>query len=209
MRNSHFCLAFILVALIISSCTNKSSKSKEIFLEDTIPGSVVVQMYEDSTPALVQIFKVDANGNPTYEMVREVQYYKSHKPYIDCSYSTVMTDSNILTLRDGPAFAYFENGNVQTEAFYIKGKENGDYNIYYENGKPMVEGHYDLGLRTGEWKFYYENGNLRKKGSFENDVCVGKWVDYNEKGEIYKEIETDEQSIGCGICPKCVKISSK
>ncbi|MBQ7489103.1 MAG: toxin-antitoxin system YwqK family antitoxin [Bacteroidales bacterium] len=199
----------LLTFAVFTSCTNKTERNKEVFLEDTLPGSVVVQMYEDSTPALVRVFKVDAAGNPTYEMLREVQYYKSHKPYTDCSYTTVVTDSNVLNLRNGPAFAYFENGNVQTEAFYIDGKENGDYNVYYENGKPLLQGHYDHGLRTGGWKFYYENGNLRKCGSFENDICVGKWLDYNEKGEVVKELETDEKSLGCGICPKCVELSKK
>lgn len=200
----------LLGVLSFTSCTNnKTEKNKEIFLEDTIPGSVVVQMYEDSTPALVQVFKLDSDGNPTHEMVREVQYYKSHKPYIDCSYNTVVTDSTIMNLRNGPAFAYFENGNVQTEAFYINGKENGDYNVYYENTKPLMQGHYEMGVRTGEWKFYFENGQLSKKGTFSDGICVGKWITYDEKGGVVSEVDANEQTRGCGICPKCVNLSKQ
>lgn len=197
----------ISLLLFSVSCRHEQTAPADFNPEDTIRGRKVVAFYPDSTPGIVHFYKVDEAGNLTPELEREVQYYPNKQKYIDCGYTTVKTDSSILNLKNGPAFAYFDNGQVQVEAFYVEGKQNGDYKLYREDGKKYLEGAYDMGMRTGKWKFYDEKGKLVKEGTYEKDICVGTWTDYGIDGKVRKQVEADEHTIGCGDCPKCRKLS--
>lgn len=65
-------------------------------------------------------------------------------------------------LRDGLWQAWYENGNLWSEAEYLKGINHGKSVTYFENGKIRYEGKFDNGKKVGEWKYYDEAGNLVK-----------------------------------------------
>lgn len=191
------------------ACSPKQKTSVVVDPDDTMPGRVVVAVYADSTPGIVQYYKLDSAGKLTQELAREVHYYQGKKKYTDCSFTTLKEDSVWRAVKDGPAFAYHENGVVQTKAFYVNGKEQGEYKVYRDNGKLLYEGSYESGQRVGEWKFYHKNGRVGKLGHYENGICVGKWVDYTTEGRIVKTITSDETTIACGDCPKCKSLIEK
>lgn len=193
---------FFISFIFLTSCSSTENKST-IAPEDTLKGRKVVAVYEDSLPAIVQFYKVDSGGNLTQELYREIRYYKDKKKYTDCSFVTLVEDSALHVVKDGPAFAYHENGNVQTEAFYVKGKEHGNYKVYREDGKVFYEGTYDMGERHGEWKFYYKNGNIGKKGMYTHGVCTGVWISYDLDGKEVEKLTASDTTIICGDCPKC------
>ena len=55
---------------------------------------------------------------------------------------------------------YYENGNLQAEATYVDGREEGPYRVFRENGVPYYIGQYTAGARTGMWEVYDPQGNL-------------------------------------------------
>lgn len=197
----YFCLLSLFYFLFFS-CSSIEQK-KDINSEDTLEGRKVVSIYEDSLPAVVQFYKVDSGGNMTQELYREIRYYQGKKKYTDCSFTTIKEDSAWIALKEGPAFAYHENGKIQTEAFYVKGKEHGTYKVYREDGKLFYEGVYSMGERDGAWKFYYKNGKLGKEGTYKGGICVREWIDYDLNGKVVQTIEATDTTIVCGDCPKC------
>lgn len=166
-----------LIALVaLSSCGgNKMSETeKKVDQDDLLPGRVVTELNVDSTPKVVLYYDLDEKGMPTENVNREIHYYPGKKKYIE---GGVKND-----LRNGEWKSYFENGNVQSEIFYIQGKENGDYKVYRENGNRFIEGHFDMGNCVGEWSFYGENGDL-------NQTLIA-----------------DDKTVICGSCPRCSEV---
>lgn len=62
--------------------------------------------------------------------------------------------------REGRWFFYHPNGQVQTEAIFQGGVENGVYTVFRENGTPYFRGLYINGHRAGIWEIYDEEANL-------------------------------------------------
>ncbi len=196
-----------LAFLTLGSCNSQKETTTTVANpEDSLPGRKVMIMYPDSTPNIVHFYKVDSSGNLTNELLREIRYYKNKKKYTDCSFVTVKEDSAYHAVKDGPAFAYHKNGKIQTEAFYVKGKEQGEYKVYREDGTPLYEGYYNMGERDGEWKFYFKHGQVAKWGFYKNGICSGKWIDYEIDGEIIRTIDANDTTIVCNDCPKCINL---
>jgi len=174
---SFFCQNLWIVVLIISfAACNKQSKPKPVF-DLYSPGSEVMAAYNDSTPQVVYYYKVDEKGAPTKEKIGEAYYYENKQEYIGGG----LKDDK----REGRWYAFFRDGSVQTEAFYIDGKEHGAYNVFRANGKPLFKGHYDHGICDGTWSWYDENGNQTKK------------------------LKADKNTIACEWCSKCLKLKKK
>lgn len=197
-----FLLIFAFFALI--SCKN-GAPAAAIDPDDTLPGREVVAFYPDSTPGIVNYYKLDENGNKTLELTRQIHYYEGKKKYTDCQFKTIFEDSAMRYVKNGPAMAYHQNGNVQTEAFYVDGVENGEYKVYEENGKLYYSGSYDMGKRSGTWQFFHD-GKLIKRGQFSDGNCSGEWVEFDLNGKIMSKMLADETTIVCGSCPKCTEL---
>jgi len=163
----------ILLLTCFTAC--KSKKPKPIF-DLSSPGSQVIASYTDSLPQVVYYYKVDEKGNTTQEKIGEAYYYENKQEYVGGG----MKDGK----REGRWYAFFRDGSVQTEAFYIDGMEHGAYNVYRENGKPM-------------FKWYYNHG-----------VCDGTWYWYDENGSVTKKMKADKNTIVCEYCEKCLKLKT-
>jgi antitoxin component YwqK of YwqJK toxin-antitoxin module len=141
------------------------------------PGAEVMASYNDSIPQVVFFYKVDENGNQTREKIGEAYYYDNKQEYVGGG----MKDEK----RDGKWYAFFRDGALQVEAFYINGQEHGAYNVFRENGNPIYKGHFDLGNCDGTWFFYDENGKQIRK------------------------IVADKNTMACEYCQKCLELKQK
>lgn len=126
---------------------------------DSLYYKKVLISYDEDSPRDVFYYEYDSLGNPTKNKVHETHYYPGKKKYVD---GNVSKDN-----RDGLWYAYHENGNVQTKAYYVNGKEDGQYAVYYENGSVRYTGKYKAGKRVGTWFFYDENEKLTKTRNFD------------------------------------------
>lgn len=130
-----------------------------INFDDSIYAKKVIAANEDGTPKVVYFYKKDKMGQPTNEKVHERYLYPGNKKYIDGN----IAQNN----RDGLWYAYFKDGTVQTMAYYINGKPNGQYTVYHSNGKVYYTGKFALGKRVGKWTFYNEQEQLTKTVDFD------------------------------------------
>lgn len=175
MGKIRFNLLIIMLLTIFVSC-QKFGKKGNIDPDDTIKGRKVMELNSDKSPKVVYYYQVDENGNITNEKVREIYYFPGKKKYVE---GNIKNNS-----RDGQWHSYFPDGKVNSEAFYVQGKEHGVYKVYRENGKLFYVGHYNMGICDGEWRFY------------------------DEKGLMEKKILADSNTIVCGSCSKCIRIKT-
>lgn len=162
---------FITLVFLTFSCGNNRPDPQEKF-NDKTPGRKVMGTYSDKNPQVVYFYELDDNKKVTDKKVGEMYYYQDKKVYVGGGMKN--------NLRDGVWKAYHPNGNIQTDAFYIGGKEEGDYTVYYDNEQILYTGHYTNGNCDGEWKFYSKNGKLTKT------------------------IKAEGNQIVCGVCPRCL-----
>ncbi|TAG53381.1 MAG: CHAT domain-containing protein, partial [Cytophagales bacterium] len=111
-------------------------------------------------------------------------------------------------IKEGESIFYFENGKIQTTAFYVNNKKNGPFKEYFPTGILNNEGNMKLDSNDGVWRYYhetgellaiaemkkgnfdgsihffYKNGNLNAKGFRANNKSAGYWETYFENGKI-------------------------
>lgn len=114
---------------------------------------------------------------------------------------------------DGTSYWYFENGYLQSEKTYSKGKANGWFKEYFSSGLLKEEFFVVNGYRDGLHKEYYENGSLKlvqtfNKGALIKSVKFTEDPNYQAPPEAYsagvrKNIKPSEDII-CLLehCPK-------
>ncbi|MDR2970785.1 MAG: hypothetical protein LBU83_02475 [Bacteroidales bacterium] len=158
------------ILLSLFCLTTCKHKPKPVF-DLNSPGGIIIASYNDTTPHVVFYYKVDEKGNPTQEKIGEAFYYDNKQEYVGGG----LKDGK----KEGKWYAFFKDGSVQTEVFYVDGQRHGDYNLYRENGKPLLKGHYDHG------------------------ICNGTWYYYDETGKVKKKVKADKKTIVCEDCPKC------
>ena len=165
---------FIIFGLLIifAACGKKQNIKPEFTLNT--PGGKATELWSDSLPKVMYYYKIDEKGNTTDEPIGVAEYYQNQQEYVTGG----LKDGK----REGKWYAFFPDGSVQTEAFFVDGKEHGAYNIFRENGKPLFKGNYNHGICDGTWTWYDENGNQTKK------------------------IKTDKNTIACEWCSRCIKL---
>jgi len=170
-------LSVLCVFLFFATCNKNKIPPQPVFDLDTPGGEVVALFEEENTPRVVFFYNIDENGNQTQEQIGVAEYYSNQQERLGGG----MKDGK----RDGKWYAFFPDGSVQVDAFYIDGIEHGDYIVYRENGNPYFKGHYDHGICDGTWRWYDENGNQTKK------------------------IKADKKTIACEYCTKCLALKIK
>jgi len=73
----------------------------------------------------------------------------------------------------GYSNAYFSNGNLMAEGFYLGKKKDSVWKIYTESGNLLGEQHYKRGIKTGLWKIFNADGSIREEIRYENDMKNG------------------------------------
>jgi len=89
--------------------------------------------------------------------------------------------------------AFYENGNLKSEAYYYNGEINGDFFEWYSNGNKKSEALYSNGKQIGYLKQWYENGNywrtveINENGDWDILISYHKngRIDLEKRGEYY------------------------
>lgn len=110
-------------------------------------------------------------------------------------------DRNRWHVRD-----YFENGQMQMEAFYSSFDRNvkeeyqcnyrsntkeGEYRQWYANGRLEFSGNYEKGLRNGPSTSWYENGMKEAEENWLHGQLHGAVKYWTEQGELQFALEFD------------------
>jgi len=82
---------------------------------------------------------------------------------------------------DGNQITYYENGKKESEVFFKDGEEDGKRTEYYENGQKLREGT----VKDGE---YYVINGWNKDGKLLVKDGNGKWTSYDEDGQKKEEM---------------------
>ena len=140
-------------------------------------GGEVVASYDNDSPQVVFFYQVDESGNYTQEQIGVAEYYPNQQERLGGG------------LKEGKRneqwYAFFPDGSIQVEAFYIDGMEHGTYNVYRENGTPYYKGHFDHGNCDKTWYWYDESGNQTRK------------------------VKADKNTIACEYCHKCLNLKEE
>lgn len=62
---------------------------------------------------------------------------------------------------------YSDQGWLQSEILYVRGKKNGHVVVFFPNQQPKYIGEYKDDIKIGHWRFFDEEGNLIKEVDFE------------------------------------------
>ena len=74
----------------------------------------------------------------------------------------------------GVVYEIHENGQLETEASFIDGQQDGPTKIWYANGQLRGEGSFKSGKQDGPTKIWYENGQLKTEKVFKEGKLVGQ-----------------------------------
>jgi antitoxin component YwqK of YwqJK toxin-antitoxin module len=92
------------------------------------------------------------------------------------------------TINQGASKTWYDNGQIETEMVFEKGKLQGPFKSWHRDGKVSIEGIYEAGDMNGEWKMYFENGNLTSVENYEKGKRIGTWKYYYETGKQRSEL---------------------
>ena len=78
---------------------------------------------------------------------------------------------------NGPVKIYGKNGKLESEGYYVNGKEEGTFKTYYR-GKVKMEKQYSNGELNGYEREYHNNGKLNFEAFYKNGELIRKtWYD--------------------------------
>lgn len=86
---------------------------------------------------------------------------------------------------------WFENGQKEYEATFIRGKKHGTATRWHRNGQKWIEEHYLNGQRNGISRTWDQKGNLRKQEEHLNGKPNGVWTVWYADGRIKWRAEFD------------------
>ena len=139
-KNNSFRCVFVLTALVLVSCNNRS----EI--------KIVEETWPSGNEKTVRFYKEKKN---TKEVVREIIYYENGQKEREGSFKNGQ--------RHGYWTYWYDNGNVWSEGDFKNGESHGVRKVYHPNGKLYYEGRFENGKATGMWKFFDEEGRFIKE----------------------------------------------
>ncbi len=84
---------------------------------------------------------------------------------------------------------YYANGKEKMKGLMKDGNREGLWQAWYENGNLWSEAEYTHGLNNGKSATYFENGKVRYKGNYEKGKKVGKWKYYDDEGKLIKTVQ--------------------
>jgi antitoxin component YwqK of YwqJK toxin-antitoxin module len=185
---------YFILALILASCSQKTTKSHLISLQmidrngqtETISQTARIELLE----------KQDFSKPQPYEKILRVYSKNSDgkNPSIITTYHKNGQLFQALEALDGRAFGaykeYYETGQLHIEACVIEGTADltnlaqsswvfdGPCSIFYPSGACLAEFQYALGKRSGPSCYYYENGDRQKSLYFLDDLAEGEVCEY-------------------------------
>ena len=84
-------------------------------------------------------------------------------------------------MKEGKQIEYYENGNIEYEAYFKNNLKNGIESGFFPSGKIESFGIYSNGKQSGKFYEYYESGLIKKESFYEDDLLVSETT-YDEQG---------------------------
>src|SRR5271157_2502262 len=82
---------------------------------------------------------------------------------------------------------YFQNGAMQSDAYFKAGKPDSLATIYYQSGKKYKETKYNNGAKSGKEMSWYENGQVKSEANYVDGSPEGIATTYFENGAKQSE----------------------
>jgi len=113
-------------------------------------------------------------------------------------------------IKEGTAYVFFPEGNIQQTITYNKGKKDGlskeldkegniitllEYNKDFLISREKINRTDNKGLKQGEWKDFYPGGGIKSEKSFKDDMLHGYYKEYDERGKLVITMLYDNGSI--------------
>lgn len=114
-------------------------------------------------------------------------------------YSGIMVNGK----REGLWTCYDKDSNLLIQNLYSNGVEIPmKHESYYENGQLESNIYFLGGKQVGEWKYFYSNGQIKLIQNWDNGLRDGESILYDESGNILgKKIYSKGEMISCeGKC---------
>jgi antitoxin component YwqK of YwqJK toxin-antitoxin module len=110
------------------------------------------------------------------------RYYEGTK---QISVEYTYYEKNGLEVLNGPSKGYYPTGELQYEANFKYGQQDGLDKQYYPNGQLSSETNWKLGFADGSAKRYYTNGQLSFECVYKDGKVVpGTEKNYNQDGTL-------------------------
>jgi len=84
---------------------------------------------------------------------------------------------------EGTHQTYYENGQLQFEGDFLKGRGAGPHRRWYENGTLLSDMTLANGRSEGTSSSYHPNGQLKMQVSYRNGLPHGDLTEYDERGK--------------------------
>lgn len=147
-------------------------------LESTTKNNSLKQMIIDTLDLKVPKTSFILSGKIIYKVPGHVQIqYMDYSPRDEKSYK-LGKDSDYINDSTKVLKAFYDNGQLESEAIYVHGKLFGKYTEWYENGNLKNEIEYVDGMRNGLTITYYLNGQKKSEMLYENNFYIkdlNKW----------------------------------
>ena len=76
----------------------------------------------------------------------------------------------------------YRNGHLRSTQEYIDGLDHGEWTFYFNDGQIQTQGTFEKGKRIGVWEYFHENGELKQKSHYKNGLKNGEWIEYSKDG---------------------------
>lgn len=139
-----FLISYFLMATVLFSCTEESSKTIENnnVQRDTLQSEFIFTEKNDS-------------------LIKNGEYIKYYKNGV-IEMRGMMKDGK----REGLWKSWYEDGSPWSETTFKDGKKNGKTTTWYGNDKKRYEGFYENDLEAGRWTFWAENGKVQSTQNY-------------------------------------------
>ncbi|MBL0047633.1 MAG: hypothetical protein IPP32_05975 [Bacteroidetes bacterium] len=84
---------------------------------------------------------------------------------------------------------YYENGKEKMKGTIKDGKREGLWQAWYENGNLWSEAEYSKGINDGKSVTYFESGKVRYEGLYKEGKKIRDWKYYDEDGKLVKTVK--------------------
>ena len=91
--------------------------------------------------------------------------------------------------KEGEAFRYFEDGNLQKKTYYNQNKLDRKQLVFWKNGTVASESNYENGTKNGVQNDWFENGQLAKRKNLKDGKENGLQQAWLQNGKIYVNYE--------------------
>jgi len=113
----------------------------------------------------------------------KIEFIVAHVIY----YSIIAMFTNLpdSTDREGEYKTWYENGQLEVQAFYRNGKEEGEHKSWHENGQLGVQAFYRDDEPEGKRKCWYANGQLHVQEFYRDGKLEGKRKVWYKNGQLW------------------------